>query len=104
MIRNTIATAITAAGLTATALFGATPAYADAPPSVVGDFAVEHGETICAAIRNYPTRPGMVAIADAITAEGFTMRQTGRIIGFSVVVYCPSLETTVASIMDSLAA
>lgn len=57
----------------------ATEAYADL-----------YGTIVCSVLDEHPTIAGVIGVGQGISEEsGFTLEQSGEVIGYSVVSYCP---------------
>ena len=73
--------------LAGAAICCAAPANAD--DARVRDYIIVNSGRICQVLKEFPNDEGILGLGEAITDEGFTAFEAGRIIGDSVLMSCP---------------
>lgn len=70
------------------AVYYSAPAEA-APDQAVINYAKASAPAVCTTLDSYPSFPGIVGVAKAITEDGFTAYEAGEVIYLSVAAVCP---------------
>ena len=79
---------------------GAATAKAE-PDRVTVAYAAQFAGAVCNVLDEYPSYAGIEGIAQAITADGLSMRQAGWVIALAVDEVCPRHTRLIMSYIDS---
>ena len=100
--RGPVALLMATSALLGAALYFSAPANAD-EDRVVYAYTATFGGIVCTTLDEYPTFAGIIGIGQAISEDGLTAYQSGRVVAMSAIEICPRHLPLVRAFADSYA-